>query len=184
MRASPFLWSPFKDLWDPSGKRHDRKVHMLAQLTTTVCPEPSVGSKVCAWQRTCHHLPAKQSLVTQTLTCFKGRGKSHFWGWGSWPNSALYEHSLCLFWYSEFLQQLLSCGKGDWIGVGPNQKEEFSILSVLGDGKLRVPPHMGQQGCPKGNKCGHHFTKNHLQKPKLVQMNTFVRNKNPYSTEG
>lgn len=26
--------------------------------------------------------------------------------------------------------------------------------------------------------------RNHLQKPKLVQMNTFVKSKNPYSTEG
>lgn len=79
MRTSPFLWSPFKDLWDPLGKRHDRKVHMLAQLTTTVCPEPSVGSKGCAWQRTCHHLPAKQSLVTQILKLvLKGGGKVTF----------------------------------------------------------------------------------------------------------
>lgn len=158
---------------------------MLAQLTTTVCPEPlKVGSKGCAWQRTCHHLPpAKQSLVTQILKLVLKGGEKSLSGMKFLAQLCFVRTSLCLFWYSEVLKQLLSCGEGDWIGVGPNQKEEFSILSVLGDGKLRVPITM-EQGCPKGNKCGHHFTKNHLQKPKLVQMNTFVKSKNPYSTEG
>lgn len=78
------------------------------------------------------------SLDSESQTRFKCKGKVTF------GDEVLGPTLLCIYTayvYFSLLgleKQLLSCGKDEGVGLGPNEKEGFSVLSVLGEGRQSI----------------------------------------------
>lgn len=137
----PFKWSPGPS-W--AGGLTGKFIQQ-AQLTTMQSAKGSHPYSKAVFGRDLPPNPCQMvSCDLESQTCFKQRGKVTFGEEVLGPTLLCINTIYGCFSLLGFEKQLLSCGKGERLGIGPNWKEEFSVLSVQGEGKARASAH-GEQ---------------------------------------